>query len=249
MKKEFIIIIFVLLVLIIENIICVREQFDPDSPTSRICVIQYDDRELPENLQHLQKLNESYCKTHNIDYHFSNVNSNKAPPYWVKVFISESMLPKYDYVIWLDTDATLINIENLEKFITQHIDSNDVLISSDMPPWDEGKFNAGVFIFKNTTVGNEILKYWLSLYDAKSWKLIDGKWNCIIKDDCNWAGINYEQGSFINKVYPKYKDNITLVSWEILNNPYYDKDASAIFHFAGHHKENILDMNIGETNQ
>lgn len=218
------------------------ECVDTQSKQKHICVIQYDDRKLSKKLNNLVALNKLYCEKNNVDYIYLNEKNKTYSPYWMKVFLVKKYIPTYDYVIWLDTDATIVNVKNIETFIEKHIEDKDMLISGDMPPWTS-TFNAGVFITKNTWNCKNILDYWSSFYDSKSWKNINGKWNCI-DDNCLWAGIKYEQGSFIKYVYPKFKDNIKVISWELLNNPLYIKNKDTIFHFAGTYKDTQDLLNI-----
>lgn len=210
--------------------------FETYSIQKRICVIQYDDRNLSENINRLITLNKRYCEKNNIEYIYLNEKNKTYCPYWMKVFLVKKHIPNYDYVIWLDTDATIVNVKNIEKFIEKHIEDKDMLISGDMPPWTSSIFNAGVFITKNTVNCKNIFDYWSSFYDSKSWKITNGKWNCV-GIDCDWVGIKYEQGSFIKYIYPKFKNNIKVISWKLLNNPFYDKNKDAIFHFAGSYKD------------
>lgn len=217
---------------------------------SKICIVQYDNRELTGNIKYLQSLNEKYCKKYNHDYYFYNEKSSVYPPYWMKVYLIYLLLPKYDYVMWLDTDATLINIVNLDDFIKEHIDSKDMLISYDMPTFNPEKFslfnqpvdlfNAGVFVMKNSVIGNNIMKDWLTKFQKDSWRIKNDKWKCI-NILCVWAGVFYEQGAFHSFVYPNYIDKISKVSWKILNNPQYEKNIQSVFHFAGPYK-NKLDI-------
>lgn len=204
----------------------------------KICILQYDDRLLDEKLSHLKNLNMSYCKIHNIDYRFYTKVNKEIPPYWAKIYLLQKLLPFFDYILWIDSDATLVNINNLDFFISKIIENKDMVISGDMPPWVRNSpFNAGVFCVKNSKIGQEIVNEWMSKYNSKKWKKdSSNKWKCRGRA-CNWAGANYEQGSFVRYILPKYRDNIKTVSWKYINNPFYDKRTKAIFHFAAEYKE------------
>lgn len=238
----------ILLILLISLLICffyvLNKKYEKFSNASysnkKICIIQYDDRELDEKLSHLKNLNKTYCKLHNIDYRFYNKVNVDLPPYWIKVYLVQKLLPSFDYVMWIDTDAYLGNVHNLNQFIQRHIEDKDFLLSSDMPPWvTHSPFNAGVFVVKNSEIGNNLINKWMSKFRPYKWKKNkSNKWVCI-GNSCNWAGKNYEQGSFTKYIMPKYRPHIKEVSWSIINNPFYDKAKNCIFHFAAEHKKNI----------
>jgi len=104
-----------------------------------------------------------------------------------------------------------------------------------MPPWNE-KFNAGVWCVKNSSLTQNILTEWFSYYDKNAWEKKDNIWEC---QNCVWAGEKYEQGSFIENILNKYKDNIEETNYKILNNHIYCRDYDCINHFAGDYKKDI----------
>jgi len=237
----------IIVLLVIKNNLIKQEMYNNTS-SEKICIIQYDDRKkLPENLQKLINFNKEYCKDKPyIDFIYMNYHD--ISPYWMKVKLVKNKLnelyqskEKYKYVMWLDTDATVINVkDNLIDFIEKYIKDKDVLISSDMPPW-LGPFNAGVFVFRNTRISREIIQEWLNLYDNKKWVYeTNNKWKC---DGCDWSDVNYEQGSFIKYIIPKYRNNIRIVSWIVLNNPNYARyKYNVIYHFASKYKQYISEV-------
>lgn len=247
--KIIIVVIILIILLIIKKYYC-EKPYDQNEHfnNEKMCIVQYDNRkELPKDLQKLVDFNREYCKKRPyIDFVYQN--DHNISPYWMKVKLVKDKLneiyhlkEKYKYVMWLDTDATVINVkDNLIDFIEKYMKDKDVLVSSDMPPWF-GLFNAGVFIFKNTITGRKIIQDWLALYDNKKWVFgTDQKWKC---RGCRWADENYEQGSFAKYIIPKYRNNIKIVSWIVLNNPNYSPyKYNVVYHFANRHKSNIKNV-------
>jgi len=244
MKKYIILclIILIISILIISYFSNNNETFE-DNLLNKVLVIQYDDRKnIPNNLDKLIKINKKIIYNDNTaDYLFINKPSNELPPYWNKVKLVKDLLEtkNYKYVMWLDTDATIINLkEELLYFIKNLIKNKDMLISNDMPPWTNDNFNAGVWVVKNTTKGKNIIDEWFKYYRKDLWNITNGKWSC---KNCEWAKYpGYEQGVFQEKILNKYKNSIEQVSWKYLNNPYYKKnDKGMINHFANHYKNEI----------
>lgn len=215
------------------NLINQKKKYNKNS----ICVVSYDNRKvLPENLDKLVKLNKKYCKKYNIPYFFYNNNTN-YPPYWTKVLLvlEELRRKRYKYILWLDSDALIHLNQHLFTFIKLHMKNSNLLISSDPPIWDS-PFNAGVWCIKNNNKTKKLLESWLSYYNKDSWTEEKGKWKC---NRCRWAGLEYEQGSFIEYILPKYKNDIQIVNYKLINNNKYNKDLECIFHFAGKFKSQI----------
>ena len=156
------IILIILIVLTILILLNKKKHF----LNNRYCVVQFDNRSIiPDNLKKLLKMNKEHCDKNNITYIFIN-NENDLPPYWKKVELVLRFIKtnKYDYIIWLDSDA-LINVKNnVFNFIIDKMNNKDIIISKDMPPWNE-KFNAGVWCVKNSSLTQNILTEWFSYYD------------------------------------------------------------------------------------
>jgi hypothetical protein len=244
MKKYIIwcLIILTIFILIISSFLNYNETFE-DNLLNKVLVVQYDDRKnIPPNLDKLLKINKKLIlEDTTADYLFINEPSNDLPPFWKKVQIIKEFLEtkNYKYVMWLDTDATIINLhKKLLNFIENLIENKDMLISNDMPPWTSDNFNAGVWIVKNTNNGKKIMEEWLKNYRKDLWSKQGGKWSC---KNCIWAKYpGYEQGVFQEQILNKYKNNIKQVNWKYLNNPYYKKnDKGIINHFANHYKNEI----------
>jgi hypothetical protein len=193
-----------------------------------ICVIQYEDR--PGFEKHMNAINE-YCRKNNYVYKGFTDKIYNLPPYWVKVFLIRKFLEEYDYIIWVDSDV-VVNKKCTLKFediVAQYPDAS-FIGAGDPPFFSSARFMAGVFIVKNTPIGKSIINAWLEQYRPERWSY-DGTWHCPGK----WAGDDYEQGSFMTFIYPRYLLHIVLLDHyyfhEInINEPHRD---AITFHFAG----------------
>ena len=205
----------------------------------RFCVLQFDNRKkIPYNLRRLMKRNREHCKKYNINYIFVN-DQNDMSPYWKKVDLVKKLLDedKFDYILWLDSDALINTRYNVFKLILKEIKDKYMLISEDMVPW-HAKFNAGVWCVKNSDLSKKMFKEWMSHYKKEKWVKTKEGWKCI-KYKCKWSGVNYEQGSFIEYILPKYRKYIQKTSYKKINNVPYNKKTNCINHFAGFHKKTI----------
>lgn len=162
-----------------------------DASKNNILVITYDNRPEEDYIIEGRQINSAYCAKHGYTYKYlsSVPYENDMPPYWTKVKIVQDELEKgtYDFVMWMDSDAVFSKHQyRLEQFLEDNIDA---AMSGDM--FD--KFNAGVFIFRNSDKGRTLIDEWMAMYNSSSWSRDrNGKWSC----SGRWAGIEYEQGAF-----------------------------------------------------
>jgi hypothetical protein len=185
----------------------------------RVAIVQYDNRSgtgfLPLKL--LIARNQAYAKLHGYQ-HFFCQSEPSLPVYWYKVYLVHQYLSSgFDIVAWLDSDAVFhkftIPIESLFE------NSEMFVFSSDLPVFaPPSPFNAGIFLAKGA-FGLDLMGEWLSLYPADFWTKQDSQWVC---KHPVWAGPAYEQGTFAEKLLPKYEDGPFLkrLPWEMLQNPY-----------------------------
>ena len=180
--------------------------------TKQFVVIQYDNRKLYKRVSALTKINEQYCLLHGYKYLFVTKHYD-LPPYWIKVKLMQELLQtnKYKGILWLDTDAVIHNFYMTLDDICKP--NKSMYYCPDCPKW-VGPFNAGVFLILNTHHGNRIVNDWLKLYDSTKWKNNDGAWTT----DGKWAGIDYEQGSFIHFLIKKYKHYIHQHQWRLFQS-------------------------------
>ena len=108
------------------------------------------------------KINEMYAKRHG--YSFEHLVDDERPgrPVWQKVFLVRDRLPKYDAVMWIDSDA-IFNDHTvpLDKWLDSPA---EFIVSSD---WPNGPSlcNTGTFICKNTPFGKDLMDRWAGMVD------------------------------------------------------------------------------------
>jgi hypothetical protein len=221
-------------------------------------ILQYDNRELSDSLRACLDINRRYAKKHNYP-HFLFTDNYFLPPYWVKVHLLQRLLdvkdpqtdqPLFKGVAFLDTDAVFVDHDqSLDAFVGPRrpfVAGPDITYGKN--PGD-APFNAGVIIVKNTEEVKGLLRDWMAEYKPRDWYLSDGKWSTPTR----WAGPSYEQGSFVEKILPKYKDTIVdIVEAPILQSMYdagakyetgggnFKKDGIVVMHFSAQKKEGML---------
>jgi hypothetical protein len=186
-------------------------------------IIQYDDRPIGKYDAEFMKRNRAYAKKHGYHYSFINSGYTNIPPYWRKVAIAKDMLEtdKYKGVMWLDTDAVIFNMSipldsvgNSAKHFFKATNARGNHI-----------FNAGVWTVKNTAQGKEIMRKWMALYDPSKWQHDGTRWI----NNGDWAGNDYEQGSFAYRIDPEHKGNINTVNESTFQGLYNNHNKSDVF--------------------
>jgi len=180
--------------------------------------------------------NQRYAELHGYDYIFENGKDEEYPCYWMKVHLMVKYMKQYDIVVWLDSDAV---IHKLGKPITDYWRDhpNKSFIGCNDPPIWRSPFMAAFFMVKNDPTGIQLMNEWLELFKTAQWKK-NITWTC---QDCIWAGSSYEQGSFVERILPKYKNSIHLYPYYYfhqyrLDTPHEDTFS---YHFAGEFKRHI----------
>jgi hypothetical protein len=158
------------------------------------------------------------------------------PVYWMKVKIITDILnnnSKYKGIIWLDTDAVFTNMNKSIRDILNN--NNSFYIGTDPPEYNQDVLCVGTWIVKNNDIGIKIMNDWLNNYNSSLWIKKDNNWHT----DEEWAGIAYEQGTFNSIIYPKYKNDIQILPWDIFNNDTRSNKNAYISHYMGGKKESI----------
>lgn len=181
-----------------------------------VLIFQYDDR---GDLYGLANYNKKYAELHNYNYIFVS-DGYDVPVYWQKVFLARKYINEYDIVIYIDSDARIINYDfSLENYL-----DNRSFYCNEDPML---KFNSGFFIVKNTEYGIKILEEWCTLFDKSKWyKNKKG----IYKTNFIFCKNVYEQGSFIENILPKYQEHIKLEK-KLMTFSINDFENSFIIHF------------------
>ena len=204
-------------------------------------VVQYDNRPLQNIYKVLQQHNINYCKKYGYKYFFIS-EKYELPPYWIKVKIVQEILKtnKYKGVLWLDMDAVIHDTNiSLDSLL---IKGKSFYYAPDRPEWNT-PFNAGVWFVLNNKIGNAIVDSWINTYKPEYWMEKNGKWIT----NGPWAGITYEQGSFIHYIKPIYMKYINEFPWHFLQS-HEPSEKSFILHFAVNYKRFIQKYITGHMN-
>lgn len=169
----------------------------------KTCLVQYDDRHTVL-FEELMKYNRTYAARHSYEY-IRPTQTYDIPPYWIKVRIIQQLLqerPDLEYIMWLDSDAV---VHDRAKPIESLFETGgpDFLIS--YCPWNKNHtdhvLNVGVFVIRVTPQTKRLVNDWFACYKKERWTHTKGEW----KTDGEWAGDDYEQGSFNTMILPKYE--------------------------------------------
>ncbi len=181
----------------------------PNIKKNKILIITYDNR---PNLEYIKLHNENliqYCKNMDFDYKF--YDSCKYNNYWCKIYLllNELQTNNYDYVMWMDSDTYIFNMDiNLSDIFNKY--SSDIFIGSDNNPIYD-LTNAGVFAIKNTNEGIQFLTDCINSLNIKC-KKPNGELNG------EWAATCYEQGIMNILIADKYFNNTTVLTNDIIFN-------------------------------
>jgi hypothetical protein len=125
-------------------------------------------------------------------------------------------------------------VHDTSRTVESFFEGDELLIySSDCGVWPEF-FNAGIFFVKQEA--KHIIEEWVSLYVASMWVKEPDYWrHCVGR----WAGEAFEQGTFTERLVPKYGKALKKIDWKIIQSPY-PIDESFVVHFAGRFRENAV---------
>ena len=181
----------------------------PNTKKNKILFITYDNR---PNLPYIKIHNENmkdYCKKWDFEYKFfDKCNYNT---YWCKIqmLLDELKNKDYDYVMWLDSDTYIFNMDiNLSDVFNRF--SSDIFIGSDNNP-NYDLTNAGVFAIKNSDIGKKYLADCIGSFNTECKKPngeLKGK----------WAATCYEQGIMNILIADKYYKNTTVLTNDLIFN-------------------------------
>jgi len=162
----------------------------------------------------------SYCQRHGYDFIDDESIWDKSKPIpWSKILLLLKYIEKYDYIVWIDADILIMNMDiKIETFIERY-SNYDQISGSD---WKMQ--NTGVWIIKNTDFSKRFLsEVWINVYDEKS--------------DPKERYMNWEQGSVINLMDRNVlncKEKIKVTYPEEMNSYWFNYFPSHfVLHFAG----------------
>lgn len=131
------------------------------------------------------------------------LRAEKRRPVWGKIDVVQKVLPKYDWIFWMDMDAVVMNPEQTVQTLLDHFRNTypegarsfektiDLVISK---PAKDKMINAGVFFMRNTEWAQKFLN---TLQESKKW------YN---------QGPSYEQGAMWELIQePGFKEHVLLL--------------------------------------
>ena len=182
----------------------IQDNFEYDHKY-RIAIVTLETRNLSFTDLH-NKTVQNYCDRYGYTYIFKTSYSNKVklPIYWQKLQLVYELLPKYDYVLWLDSDTFICHPEIPLEYILKKSGSASILIGKDQPWTSSTVYCAGVFLIRNDKIGKKFIEDCINYYIVSP---CDGQ----LKGE--YAGECYEQGVMNLLVREKY-DVFTFVDTE-----------------------------------
>ena len=135
-----------------------------------------------------------YCESYGYDYiNYEYLIDESIPAQWNKILIIKKILPHYDWIMWIDADAIIMNHNvKLESIIDNNYDLIvNKVYCSELFPKSKYNINTGVFLIRNCDWSIDFLDN--VFYDDNQFA------------NNKFLGGEYEQGSFreyLNKVDP-----------------------------------------------
>jgi hypothetical protein len=163
---------------------------------------------------------------HDYQHIFVKSGYNHLPPYWRKVELTIDTLknnPSCKGVMWLDTDAAIADYNKTIEGYNKPEKSMYIAKQSNEP------FNSGVWFVQNDVKGLEIMNSWLESYKETEWRRDGQTW----QTSGPFGGINYEQGSFIQRVYPRYIQETEYYEWPILQSQTVSEEVFTVHFYGG----------------
>lgn len=155
----------------------------------------------------------TYCETHGYTYiRYRELIDPNLIATWNKLIAVQRELSKFDWILWLDADALIVNPKHrIEDVIAPFEQGKEMLFSSDI----QG-LCAGVFFAKNTPWVREFLSAALVLGETP---------------DC---GHLHEQQTIksLYQIFPNVRDRIALIPDSVIHYPHSEFNPNAfILHY------------------
>lgn len=193
----------------IKNLLNQNKLNHPIVKKNKILFLSYDNR---INLEYVLMHNRNLTKyTEKFQYEYKFYTKCDKNVYWCKIHMMLDELENYvyDYVIWLDSDTIIKQMDiDIGDVLNEY--NSDIYIGSDNNPIYD-LTNAGVIIVKNTIIGKTFLKDCIESLNPK----------CIKKNGSlngKWAGSCYEQGIINLLLADKYNQYATILPNEVIFN-------------------------------
>jgi len=178
-------------------------------------------------------LSQVYAKKHNVDFIFDELKTVPDGRHWAwaRILLFAKYYPKYDEIIWLDSDATIINHD---------IDIFSLLKTASASSWErDASVQPILYACRDSPNRNDEQAKkcctGILLLDcsnkAKVKEVLNDWWNDVSEDKFK-QGFPYEQ-SVINDVWRIHPVKRNYVKGVDLDTFFYDTDAQAFIHLTG----------------
>jgi len=200
----------------------IRNNYHKTKFNKKVCVFTWYDEGIKEYADITSEINQSYCDKEGFTFYKDNIRRlPDRTPHWERLPLFVELIPKYDYVIWIDADACFRNNSHKLKDIITKYEKYDIIWSYDFPYTQQ--INSGFIIAKC----NEYTKqYFTGLVNDK-----DDKW---------FHKPNWDQNK-INEFYNRNEMDIEkrscILSHRTMQDFYDNNNDSMILHLAGQSKE------------
>lgn len=195
----------------------------------KMCLLMADSRqslwdESKERYMHLGKttgdmyvlpamINMLYAVQQGYDFVHFRIQPEQAArhPAWSKLLALRAVLPKYLFVLYLDSDAFVRppGAAHLLETIVGHagLNSGKVMAVTKEAPKYPDVANTGMMVLRSCPEAVRMLEdWWLSIVRHRMWSGYRTAWP-------------FEQGAFTKIIYPQYNNSITLLDMLEYNSP------------------------------
>ncbi len=130
---------------------------------------------------------------------------------WLKLVAMRRVLPRYDYVLYLDSDTFFRQPGSpkvIENMVTEgHLDRGKIMAATKENEEYPDIANTGVVALRNCKETYQMLHdWWFSVVDHKQYMMYKQAWS-------------FEQGAFTWVVYPAYNQSVSLLTLGDWNSP------------------------------
>lgn len=196
----------------------------------KITVLDCHDKKYTNIASLTSPIKERYCQRHGYNFVVYNFGNIGRPPTWGKVLGVKHHLTDSDYILFLDTDVLIMN---LDVKIENYIDERYNLQIGYMPDFNTGiktHISTSAFIIKNTNWSQKFLNKW---WNTEAY--IDSPYFSKGIATRGTGGIFYEQSAF-HFLYETNKDCVSNI--KIMPFPWFNtrevnyKSGDFLIHFA-----------------
>jgi hypothetical protein len=218
----------------------------------KICIVSLITQEIEDF--YISILNKKfYCEKNNYTFVNYNERMSKRHCPWDKILCLIKTINWFDYIIWIDADAIINNIDIKFEDIINENPEKDLLICKD-PCFSVSAphcmINTGVMIFKNSKISIDLLN--------DTWN-IQNDYSIEKLDKYSYDGYPHEQGALANLLRTKKYENCFYLYEQAKFNThpnYYNKN-TFIVHYMGSRQndtkrkefiENVFKINNNHNN-